>query len=86
VTGPTLDPALAAEPLILADHPLLFAVPVLIPAVVVVVLVAAVVIRDRRQGLPDDDPAAPETPARAGRAPGQVEPDLGDRPGADGAR
>ncbi len=39
--------------LVLADHPLLFAVPVLIPTLVVVLLVVAVVVRDRRRG--DDD-------------------------------
>jgi hypothetical protein len=37
----------------LADHPLLFALPVLVPTFVVVALVAGVVIRDRRRG--DDD-------------------------------
>jgi cytochrome c-type biogenesis protein CcmH/NrfF len=47
--------ALAAqvEPQHLADHPLLFAVPVLVPAFVVVLLVALVVIRDRRRNGPD---------------------------------
>ncbi len=40
------------EPQHLADHPLLFAVPVLIPTFVVVLLVALVVVRDRRR--PDD--------------------------------
>jgi hypothetical protein len=37
------------EPQHLADHPLLFAVPVLIPTFVVVLLVALVVVRDRRR-------------------------------------
>jgi hypothetical protein len=46
----------AQAPLHLADHPLLFAVPVLVPALVVVVLVAAVVVRDRRR----DDRDEPE--------------------------
>jgi hypothetical protein len=36
--------------MILADHPLVFAMPVLIPVLVVVVLVALVVVRDRRRG------------------------------------
>ena len=40
--------------LVLADHPLLFAVPVLVPTLVVVLLVVAVVVRDRRRGEPDD--------------------------------
>jgi hypothetical protein len=41
------------EPQLLADHPLLFAVPVLVPTLVVVVLVALAVVRDRRRG--DDE-------------------------------
>jgi hypothetical protein len=40
----------SAAPLVLADHPLLFAIPVLVPALVVVLLVVAVVVRDRRGG------------------------------------
>jgi hypothetical protein len=40
------------EPQHLADHPLLFAVPVLVPALVVV-LIVLVVVRDRRRG--DDE-------------------------------
>lgn len=43
------------EPQHLADHPLVFAIPVLIPTFVVVVMVAAVVIRDRRRGDVDED-------------------------------
>ena len=43
------------EPLILADHPLLYAVPVLVPTFVVVALVVLVVVRDRRQGGGDDE-------------------------------
>jgi hypothetical protein len=42
------------EPQHLADHPLVFAVPVLIPVLVVVVLVVLVVVRDRRRGELDD--------------------------------
>ena len=38
------------EPQHLADHPLLFAVPVLVPTLAVLVVVALVVIRDRRRG------------------------------------
>jgi hypothetical protein len=38
----------------LADHPLLFAVPVLIPALVVVLLVVGIVVRDRRSGPVDE--------------------------------
>ncbi len=41
------------EPQHLADHPLLFAVPVLVPVFVVVVLIVLVVVRDRRRG--DDE-------------------------------
>jgi hypothetical protein len=41
--------AARVEPQHLADHPLLFAVPVLIPTFVVVLLVALVVVRDRRR-------------------------------------
>ena len=40
--------------LVLADHPLLLAVPVLVPTLVVVLLVVAVVVRDRRCGEPDE--------------------------------
>ena len=43
------------EPQHLADHPLLFAVPVLVPTFVVVALVVLVVVRDRRQGGDDGD-------------------------------
>ena len=39
--------------MVLADHPLLFAVPVLVPTFVVVALVVAVVVRDRRRGESD---------------------------------
>ena len=46
---------MAVEPLILADHPLLFAVPVLVPTFVVVALVVLVVVRDRRRGGDDGD-------------------------------
>ena len=42
------------EPQHLADHPLLFAVPVLVPTLVIVLLVALVVVRDRRKGELDD--------------------------------
>ena len=48
MTGAAL--AARVEPQHLADHPLLFAIPVLIPTFVVVAIVAAVVIRDRRRG------------------------------------
>ncbi|HWG95237.1 MAG TPA: hypothetical protein VNU66_13555 [Mycobacteriales bacterium] len=41
---------MSGAPLVLADHPLLFAIPVLVPALVVVLLVAGVVVRDRRKG------------------------------------
>jgi hypothetical protein len=47
--------ASSLEPQHLADHPLLFALPVLVPTFVVVALVAGVVIRDRRRGGDDDD-------------------------------
>lgn len=40
--------------LVLADHPLLFAIPVLVPTFVVVLLVVGVVVRDRRRGDPED--------------------------------
>jgi hypothetical protein len=46
----------SGAPLVLADHPLLFAVPVLVPALVVVLLVAGVVVRDRRSGRDEPDP------------------------------
>ena len=42
------------DPQHLADHPLLFAVPVLVPTLVVVLLVVLVVVRDRRKGEQDD--------------------------------
>ena len=45
---------LAAE-VVLADHPLLFAVPVLVPTFVVVALIVAAVVRDRRRNDPDDE-------------------------------
>ena len=41
---------------VLADHPLLFAIPVLVPTFVVVAVIVAVVVRDRRRGEPDDAP------------------------------
>jgi hypothetical protein len=41
--------------LVLADHPILFAIPVLVPTFVVVLLVVLVVVRDRRRGEPDDE-------------------------------
>ena len=43
------------SPQYLADHPLLFAIPVLVPTFVVVALVVLVVVRDRRKG-GDDEP------------------------------
>ena len=43
------------EPQHLADHPLLFAIPVLIPTFVVVALVVGVVVRDRRRGRGEGD-------------------------------
>ena len=52
------------EPQHLADHPLLFAVPVLVPTLVVVLLVALVVIRDRRRGELDDLDLEPDDPRR----------------------
>ncbi len=61
MTAPLLSPAQApsltsvVEPQHLADHPLLFAVPVLVPTLVVVGLVALVIVRDRRRGGRDDD-------------------------------
>ena len=39
----------AQAPLYLADHPLLYAVPVLIPTFVIVGIVAIVLVRDRRR-------------------------------------
>jgi hypothetical protein len=45
------------EPQHLADHPLQFAIPVLVPTFVVVALVVAAVVRDRRRG-DDDEPAS----------------------------
>ena len=52
-------PALAAEiePQHLADHPLLFAVPVLVPTFLVVALIVGVVVRDRRRHGSDDSEA-----------------------------
>ncbi len=55
------------EPQHLADHPLLFAVPVLIPTVVVVLLVALVVVRDRRRGELDDLDLDEDDPRRGRR-------------------
>lgn len=43
----------AEAPLYLADHPLVFAVPVLIPVLVIVLVVGGIVWRGRRA---DDDP------------------------------
>ena len=40
----------ADSPIYLADHPLLYAVPVLIPVFVIVAVVAVVIVRDRRRG------------------------------------
>ncbi len=39
---------------VLAHHPLVTALPFVLPAVLVVVLVAAIVWRDRREGRDDD--------------------------------
>lgn len=52
------------EPQHLADHPLLFAVPVLVPALIVVALVVIVVVRDRRKGGLDDLDLDPSDPRR----------------------
>lgn len=52
------------EPQHLADHPLLFAVPVLVPALIVVALVVIVVVRDRRKGELDDLDLDPSDPRR----------------------
>lgn len=52
----------ADAPLYLADHPLLFAVPVLIPVLVIVLVVGGVVWRDRRAG-GDDEEATPRSDA-----------------------
>jgi hypothetical protein len=40
---------MSAEPMYLADHPLLYAIPVLIPTFVIVAIVALVIVRDRRR-------------------------------------
>jgi len=48
------------EPQHLADHPLLFAIPVLVPTFVVVAIVVGVVVRDRRRGRVEDDADAGE--------------------------
>ena len=37
------------QPLYLADHPILYAIPVLVPVLVVVVIVAFVIVRDRQR-------------------------------------
>ena len=37
------------QPLHRADHPILYAIPVLVPVVVVVVIVAFVIVRDRQR-------------------------------------
>lgn len=59
--------AVAVDPQHLADHPLLFAVPVLVPTFVIVGLVALVVIRDRRRNPgPDDEDDEDEGPASSG--------------------
>lgn len=44
-----------SEPLYLADHPLLYAIPVLIPTFVIVSIVALVIVRDRRRNGGDED-------------------------------
>lgn len=43
------------EPQYLADHPLVFALPVLVPTFLVVLLIVAVVVRDRRRGGDDEE-------------------------------
>ena len=43
------------EPQHLADHPLQFALPVLVPTFVVVALIVGAVVRDRRRNGPDDE-------------------------------
>jgi hypothetical protein len=51
--------AARVEPQHLADHPLLFAIPVLVPTFVVVAVIVGVVVRDRRRhGSGDDDDEA----------------------------
>ena len=40
---------------ILADHPILYAIPAFAPAIVVVGVVVFIAMRDRRQGDDDDD-------------------------------
>jgi hypothetical protein len=37
------------QPLYLADHPILYAIPVLVPVLVVGIIVAFVVVRDRKR-------------------------------------
>ena len=61
------------EPQHLADHPLLFALPVLIPTFVVVALIAGVVVRDRRSGELDDMDLDPSDPRRGLDEPGPGE-------------
>lgn len=59
----TVGPLAVVDPQHLADHPLLFAVPVLVPTFVVVALVALVVVRDRRRHPGQDDDEDDDEPA-----------------------
>ncbi len=45
-------------PFVLADHPLISAVPFLVPALVIILFLAFHIIRDRRAGDDEDDPVA----------------------------
>lgn len=54
----------AASVEILADHPILYAIPAFAPAIVVVGVVVYIAMRDRRQG--DDDETHSDSPAKNG--------------------
>lgn len=51
---------------ILADHPILYAIPAFAPAIVVVGVVVFIAMRDRRQGDDDDEETHSDSPARNG--------------------
>ncbi|MFC7674696.1 hypothetical protein ACFQWH_16510 [Mycolicibacterium sp. GCM10028919] len=51
---------------ILADHPILYAIPAFAPAIVVVGVVVFIAMRDRRQGDDDDEETHSDSSARNG--------------------
>jgi hypothetical protein len=56
----------AASVEILADHPILYAIPAFAPAIVVVGVVVFIAMRDRRQGDDDDEETHSDSSAKNG--------------------